>query len=238
MKPTIDIILPCYNPLEDWAKTVVDSFQYIQQHFTEATLRLIIVNDGSTQTVKKEDVDFIHQHLSDFDYVDYTENKGKGYALRQGVKTSNADFTVFTDIDFPYKEASLMHLCRTLLQNEGDIIVGSRANTYYKKVPPIRKFISKTLRFFIRHLLRLPVTDTQCGLKGFNAKARHLFLETTINRYLFDLEFLFIAARQKDISIKPIDVELKDNVIFSKMNSSILFEEGINFLKIFLKRYW
>ena len=75
-----------------------------------------------------------------------------------------------------------------------DVAVGVREEAYYAQIPPARRWVSRLLRRLIRHVLRLPVDDTQCGLKGFNETGRHLFLRTT-KRYLFDLEMLFMAAR-------------------------------------------
>ncbi|MBK7037383.1 MAG: hypothetical protein IPH42_13850 [Bacteroidetes bacterium] len=85
--------------------------------------------------------------------------------------------------------------------------------------------------------MRLKISDTQCGLKGFNKKGKDIFLKTTINRYLFDLEFIFLVSRQKEVSMVPVEIELKENIQFSSMRTGILLSEGFNFLKIFFKSF-
>ena len=86
----------------------------------------------------------------------------------------------------------------------------------------------------IRRFLRIPTDDTQCGLKGFNAKGKEVFLQTSIDRYLFDLEFVFLSARKK-LTLKKVVVELRPGIELSYMRWGVLMQEFGNFLKIFAK---
>ena len=69
----------------------------------------------------------------------------------------------------------------------------------------------------MRKVLSMPVTDTQCGLKGFNKKGREKFLATTINRYLFDFEFIYASCHDPAIKTGTVSANLKNNVVFSNM---------------------
>ena len=124
------------------------------------------------------------------------------------------------------------------LKNGSDVAIGVRDENYYDNVPKVRILISKTLKWLIRNFLRLPVSDTQCGLKGFNQNGKAIFLKTTIDRYLFDLEFVFITAKVKTLSLIPVIVELRPGIIFSNMNFKILAQEGRSFFKIFVKSFF
>jgi hypothetical protein len=64
---------------------------------------------------------------------------------------------------------------------------------------------------------------------------KEIFLRTTIDRYLFDLEFVFLAARDPNISIATREIKLREDVQFSRMNFGILRNEFWNFLKIFFR---
>ncbi len=97
-----------------------------------------------------------------------------------------------------------------------------------------RKLLSKAFRFFVKRILKMPVTDTQCGLKAFNKRGKEKFLGTTINRYLFDFEFIYEACKDKSLTIQPVQVQLKENVIFSKMKLKIIFQETLNLIRILL----
>ena len=55
-----------------------------------------------------------------------------------------------------------------------------------------------------------------------------------VDRFLFDLEFIKKASKSK-LKITTISVELRPNVVFSKVGLKILFKEFGNFLKILIK---
>ena len=112
---------------------------------------------------------------------------------------------------------------------------GIRNQEYYQHTPSDRKIISKVLRWLNKQLLGLTITDTQAGLKGCNEKGRGVFLQTEIDRYLFDLEFLYLCTRKKGIVASSIPIVLKDGVIFSRFNHKVLLAEGMNFMKVFIK---
>ncbi|KAA9331872.1 glycosyltransferase family 2 protein [Adhaeribacter soli] len=233
----LDIVLPCFNPIPNWAQNLVQNMARLNQLLPGISLHLYLVNDGSSRGVSEQDLLLLQQHIPHFNYIHYPENAGKGHALREGVQQTKHEFVIYTDIDFPYTEESFLKVYEALRANEADIVVGIRDEEYYASVPPTRVKISKTLRFFAKKMLALPVNDTQAGLKGFNSKGRKVFLETTIDRYLFDLEFLFEANKKRHLRIKGLKVTLKPGIVFSKMNSKILMTEGYSFAKIFMKRF-
>ena len=84
------------------------------------------------------------------------------------------------------------------------------------------------------NLLRLQVTDSQCGLKGFDNAGKSIFLETKIERFLFDLEFLLLAKNR--VTVTPVPVVLREGVVFSKVGWKILATEGRNFIRLFLNK--
>lgn len=233
---SIDIVLPCYNPIEGWADNVLEQFRLFKQEFPIAAIGLIIVNDGSGQ-LDTSKVDWLKSQLPEMRWMSYEQNKGKGAALREGVAHSTAEHIIFTDIDFPFTFPSLLAVAKALLSGAHDIVVGHRPENYYDKTPGERKMISKLLRWTNRNIFKLAVSDTQCGLKGFNQKGKTFFLMTTINRYLFDLEFLMLASQKKHkLNIHPCEVELRDEVVFSKLNSRIYFTEGKNILLLYFRK--
>jgi glycosyltransferase involved in cell wall biosynthesis len=240
MPTTLDIILPCYNPPSvDWARQLPPAVQAIQSQLgPEVEITLILVNDGSKPgVIKEEDISWLQRHLPRFHYITYQPNHGKGHALRQGVAIAQSTYQIYTDIDFPYTTASFAAVFQALTQGK-DIAAGVRDHRYYEHVPPLRRFISKVLRWMLRTFLRTKIADTQCGLKGFNAQGRKVFLETRIERFLFDLEFIFLASNQPDVRIQAVEVELKPGVEFSRARMGILLRESVNFFSIFWRGVW
>ena len=231
---SLDIILPAYNPLPGWEEVVIGRFQSLVKALPDVKIRLFIVNDGSQRLDENYSVGLIQQVIPDLQWISYKENRGKGYALRQGVKKSTADFVVYTDIDWPYTEESMIGVIRTLT-GTADAVIGKRDDNYYTHLPPARRRISRLLRSFNAKLLRLKVDDTQAGLKGFRKNVKDIFLSTTIDRYLFDLEFIYLISAKKEIKVIGYPISLRPGITFSKMNRKILFQEARNFLKIWLR---
>ncbi|WP_139924956.1 glycosyltransferase [Hymenobacter sp. DG01] len=230
--PQLALVLPCYRPPGNWAANILESLARLQVLLPATTIHLYVVNDGAEPDVSAADLALLRDSLPYFTYLSYPTNQGKGHALRAGVAKVREPYCLFTDIDFPYQEHSVAAVYEALTHADCDIAVGVRNEAYYAHVPPARRRVSRLLRRVTRHALRLPVEDTQCGLKGFNQQGRALFLRTTTRRYLFDLELLFLAARTARLRISPVAVELKPNIVFSALNLRILLTESLNLLRI------
>ena len=168
--------------------------------------------------------------------IEYIENQGKGFAVREGFKLATAEFIIFTDIDFPYVEADFVRLFRKLQNEEIDILVGIRQADYYQQTPWYRAAISRLLKFFIGKFLKVKITDTQGGLKGFSQKGRQILLKTKINRYLFDLEVIKLASNTPGIKMEAMPVELRKDVQFASLSWVILKREFLNFVKIYFSK--
>lgn len=234
MTRAIDIILPCYNPQKGWQNELLNFYESASLNYD---ITYTLVNDGSTNSELNDVLPLLQKKIPKFKLITYHENKGKGYALRQGVAASENDFVVYTDVDFPFTNQSMFKVIDEICKNQLDVLAGSRDASYYKnKMSFFRKTLSKSFRFFLEHLLKLKVADTQCGLKAFNAKGKKEFLTTKINRYLFDFEFIYYCSKNNSLKVSAIPVDLKSNVLFSKMRLKVLLQETLNLFKVILFR--
>lgn len=231
---TFTIVLPCYNPILGWENTVINAINELQQKL-EITIDLVIVNDGSTQNVGSKEIDYLRSAIPQLNFISYAENKGKGYALREGVRQVKNFPIVYTDIDFPYTTESFISIYQEIITGKYDAVLGKRDHSYYKNTPFVRKVISKTLRGSFKYFLSLPTDDTQCGIKAFNEQGANVFLTTEINRFLFDLEFVKLISKRK-LTFKTVLVNLKPNIVFSSVSPKILAKESLNFIKVLLRK--
>lgn len=229
----LSIVLPVYNPPENWEQHVIEACQVITNTLSR-TPEVIIVRDGGNK-LSEETFLKLKQSIPNCYCTGYEHNKGKGAALRYGIDRAKGEKIIYTDIDFPYTTESFFKIWEALQQN--DVVIGIKDTGYYEHVPKARIIISKTLRKLIGVLLRMPVTDTQCGLKGFNRQGRAIFLQTTINRYLCDLEFVYLCFKdKKGLKIASKEITLRADVAFRKMNPRILLTELSNFLSIIIRK--
>ena len=227
---SLDIILPCYNPPENWANNILLTYTSLSAKlkamYPTIQIGLIVVNDGSSHEISKSDVKKMSLGIEKFSWVDHDFNQGKGSALRTGVHRSRAKYIMITDVDFPYREESMLAVIQRLIDQKVDVVAGVRDASYYKKTPKYRRILSKSFKRIIKLLFNIKITDTQCGLKAFNKKGQIVFLQTRIERYLFDLEFIWLAGQT--LNIVPQLVELREGVEFSSMRMKVLMAETIN----------
>ncbi|MDA7836096.1 glycosyltransferase family 2 protein [Salibacteraceae bacterium] len=223
----IDLVLPVYNPQKGWLEYVQKKRKALSIACGK-TVRLIIVDDGSTEMLEAQKI----QTSPDIELVRFPRNQGKGAALRRGFEKANAPIVLFTDIDFPYEIASMVQVARSI-ENGADVSLGYREDDYYDRVPWFRKLLSESFRFVLKTILRFPITDTQCGLKGMSQRGKSIFLQTKIKRFLVDMEFIKRAIKAKELRIEPVIVQLRDDVVFSKMGIRVIAGELVNFIWVF-----
>jgi glycosyltransferase involved in cell wall biosynthesis len=229
----LDIIQPCYNPLPDWEQSVWLHYQEVVQLLPNITINLIVVNDGSLKNVNNIQVEFLKQRIPHFEFITYSPNKGKGYALRKGIESSKGALQIYTDIDFPFELIHIKEIYEQLLNGEADIISGTRKANYYQTLSPQRLLASKMSQILNRIFLKLPFNDTQSGIKGLNRKGKVMFMKTTIDRYLADTEFLALAAKTGKLKIVSHEVSLRDDIVLSKMSFKTFIRELKNFITVY-----
>ena len=233
---TLDIIVPCFNPRKGWEDVLSKGVLSLKESLTTGVLNsVIIINDGSSKGLTDDAIETIITAIPEAKLIEYKRNRGKGYAVRTGVKSSEADIQIYTDVDFPYVEESVIEFYEILSKNEADVVVASRGDSYYHSLSSFRRILSKSLRWLNGLLFGLKIKDTQGGLKGFNSAGREIFLQTSVNRYLFDLEFIQKASRT-DLQLKAVDVELKPDIVLPSISPMVLLKELHNFIRLLIWR--
>jgi len=199
------LVLPVYNQ----ANIVQRSIQEIINAFGDSC-EIIVINDGSN-----DDLDCkIEQYSSFINYIKNQKNMGKGYSVKKGMLLAKKQYRVFTDADIPYGIEGIRNVVKKL--EEGyDVVIGERKEPYPDDF--LRLAGHRMFSFFIKHYLKIPFRDTQCGLKGFKASvAEEIFEKLTIDGFAFDLELLSLAL-MKNYSLCV--AELKQcSVGFSTIN--------------------
>ena len=233
MDTRVDIVLPCYNPPAGWQQQIRSFYVYISEFYD---VHLFVVNDGSDS----ENIKDTNREISDrlpLRLIPLKKNYGKGYALRAGIKHAAAPYVLYTDIDLPFTKESIKKVLDEITSRDCDIAAGTRDTNYYNgTMSRFRSRLSRAFRLFMKKVVKVGIDDTQCGLKAFNAKGRHLFLATHTDRYLFDFEFIYSAYRTPGMRVKPVSVQLRDNVVFSNMKWPVLLREAGNLVAILLRR--
>lgn len=214
MKPEISIVIPAYNESERIVAPLKTVLEFIST--SGQNIEVIVVDDGSsddTAAVAKGAFSAMPDIQSNV--IRYEKNRGKGYAVKTGLLAANADVALFSDADLSTPIDEMSKLVEPILSDECDVAFGSRAldrSLIGTHQPWRREQGGRVMNFIIRTMSGLPFADTQCGFKAFNLiKFRPLLDVMKIDRFGFDVEFLFVAnyhkLRLKEIPVRWNDVE-------------------------------
>ncbi len=224
----LQLVVPCFKPPKGWGARLCHRFRQFAAG-AGGSVGLVLVDDGSPGGLAGVELEPLRA-LPRFKFISYPDNRGKGAALRMGVAATDAKLVLYTDVDLPYTLDSMLRVYRAL-QTDGGVVAGERHEDYYANVPAFRRRLSHFHRRMMRSFFRLPVSDSQAGLKGFAAVGKGIFLRTTIDRFLVDLDFL--ARCRGRVAVRPVRVELRPDVEFTDFGVGILVGETANFAQVF-----
>lgn len=234
-KSTLTIVIPCYNPAQAWEISLAKRINLIASDFPKLNISTVLVNDGSTRGVSEAATDYMKKEVPHFTIINHEVNRGKGAAVRTGIDYLKSDYYIYSDVDFPYTQQSIYKIINELLEGT-EMAIAVKDLSYYKEVPFMRKLISKGLRLMIELALGIPNSDTQCGLKGFGSNGKATLMRTTIDSYLFDLQWIVLSERKKISGIRYIPCTLREGVVFSNVSLRMMTREAFNFFHILFTR--
>jgi glycosyltransferase involved in cell wall biosynthesis len=210
-RPKVSIIIPVYNQEKQITDLLTRIRGILKPIFTD--YELIVVNDGS----KDNTLDALRKEQEELKLklklrvISYNENRGKGYAVKQGVIQSTGDIVLFIDGDLEISPEAISEYITEL--EYSDLVIASKAHQFSDVVSPrSRKVLSKMFNLLVRVALGIRLKDTQSGMKaGKGSVLRAIFRTMLVNRYAFDVEMLVIASLFH-LTIKEMPVK----VIISK----------------------
>ena len=125
--PKLSIVVPCYNEERTLAKLINRVLQIADNTLS---LEIVIVDDGSKDGSLAIAHSLQKQHPETIVVLRHDKNQGKGAALRTGFKKATGDFVAVQDADLEYNPLDLRKLIVPLIENDADVVLGSRFLTY------------------------------------------------------------------------------------------------------------
>lgn len=114
-KTKISAVIPVYNEcphLEPVIKNIVKL-----KHIDE----FICVNDGSTD----KSLEVLEKYKNKINIVTYKKNRGKGYAVAQGIKIAEGELIILLDADITnYSDKDVFDMCNPIIEHELEFVVG------------------------------------------------------------------------------------------------------------------
>jgi dolichyl-phosphate beta-glucosyltransferase len=191
----LSIVIPVYNEEDRISDCIARVSAYAPN--LPGACEIIIVDDGSDDGTG-EQVRRISSEMGGIRYLKSDRNRGKGHAVRKGMRASQGQFSLISDVDLSTPISELEKFLPRMTGPE-KILIGNR------KVPRariirhqtrFRESLGKVFTLAANVILGMNQRDFTCGFKVFGAAARELiFGIQKINGWAYDAEILFLARK-------------------------------------------
>ena len=186
----LSVIIPVYNEEE----TIVPLIRRVlRSNLKGINKEIIVINDASTdqtlkriRTVRDKRVKLINKRV----------NKGKGAALRDGIRKAKGEVIVIQDADLEYNPNEYPLLFSPILEGKADVVYGSRfvGSGPHRVLYFWHSLGNWFLTFLSNMLTNLNLTDMETCYKMFTKKvADGLIIEE--DRFGFEPEFTAKIAK-------------------------------------------
>lgn len=233
IKEKVSILVPIYN-IES---TIYKNIEYLIEVLSSFldNFEIVLSNDGSIDNSYAE-MCRLKNKYDNIKVFNSAKNCGKGHALKRALELASGDYIIFCDADMELNPYSIKNFFDILENENADIVIGSkRHKDSIINYSNIRKTISFIYFIFVKLFFRLPIKDTQTGLKLFKRSAIIAsFPRVLVRRFAYDLELLACChLNGKKIVSAPI--ELNANRHFGIIPLSILFSTFVDTLAVFYR---
>lgn len=229
---SLSFVIPVFNE-QDRVQKTFDALKNVSLPRGLHLKEVIFVNDGSTDTTLQKLTNWkflVEQNAMNprtlrqvqntaslraffgrpitIKLITYSQNRGKGYAIRQGMLSSTADYTLFFDADMSTPLSELAKFYPSITQGI-DVIIGTRKNghsTVLNHQPLYREVLGRGFTKLTQVLVGVKNTDFTCGFKAFSKRAKDaIFTQSIINGWGYDAEILLLtkklALTQKEVGV-------------------------------------
>jgi glycosyltransferase involved in cell wall biosynthesis len=218
----VTFLLPAYNE-EQSIGAMLDKFSKYPKS------KVIVVDNNSddktAEIAKKRGATVLQEH-----------KQGKGHAVKRGFEHINSNFVVMIDADNTYDPEDANKLLKPLMEDEADVVLGSRILGKREKgsINRFNLFGNYMLSFFAS-IFFSNVSDVCTGYWAFKKKVIEQFLQEGIDSDGFDLEVeMFSKVSKNNFRVTEIPILYKKRLDPPKLNS---VNDGAKILKRMLI-YW
>jgi glycosyltransferase involved in cell wall biosynthesis len=237
------VIIPTYNNEQTLANVITDVLTL--------TNNIIVVNDGSTDSTNE-----ILKSFTSNDQISYSPNRGKGIALRTGIKQAQEKgyrYAITIDSDGQHYADDIPVFIDAIEEEPDSLLIGAR-NLNQENMPKKNTFGNKFSNFWFHFQTGVSLPDTQSGYRLYpieKMKGTHYFS----SKYEFEIEVM-VKAAWRNINVKSVPIKVfyaeegkrishfrpgKDFIRISILNTylvvlSLLWYKPIHFFKNFTKK--
>ncbi|MGO9374175.1 MAG: glycosyltransferase [Syntrophobacteraceae bacterium] len=193
--PKLSVVVPCYNEERTLAKSINRVLQIADNSLS---LEIIIVDDGSKDGSLAIANSLQKQHPETIVLLRHDKNQGKGASLRTGFKKATGDFVAIQDADLEYNPQDLRKLIVPLIENDADVVLGSRFLSYgAHRVIYFWHYVGNSILTLLSNMFTdLNLTDMETCYKVFKREVIE-DIEIHENRFGFEPEIVAKIAHKR-----------------------------------------
>ena len=224
---TLSIIIPVFNE----KNTILEIFKRIEKvNFNDFSFKkeIIIVDDGSTDGTR----DILKKLEGDYRIIYHPKNRGKGAAIRTGLKESSGDYVIIQDADLEYDPQDYKKLLEYALKNNAQVVYGSRQLNHQNEFSHLSFYLGGLFLSWLTNLLyRTKITDESTCYKLFKAETLKS-IPLKCQRFEFCPE---VTAKIAKRGIKIYEVPINYNPRHKKEGKKIRWKDGLEAIWVLLK---
>ena len=212
------VIIPTYNNQQTIATVINDVLKF--------TDNIIIVNDGATDNTPE-----ILKAFTGLQIISYSPNRGKGIALRTGIKAAQDKgyrYAITIDSDGQHFADDIPVFIDKIEQEPDSLLIGAR-NLNQENMPKKNTFGNKFSNFWFMLFTGINLPDTQSGYRLYpiqKMKGARYFT----SKYEFEIE-VSVKAAWRGIAVLAVPIK----VFYAEREKRIShFRPGKDFTRISL----
>ena len=203
--PKIIAGLAAYNEEEYIGSMVLGTSSFVDE--------VIVVDDGSSDRTAR------FAGLAGAKVIQHKSNQGKGKAIQtllKEAKKMDVDMVVLIDADCQQNPDEIPQLIKPILNDEADLVNGSRFLEKKSKIPVYRRFGQHVLTLLTNLSSGTKVTDSQ---NGFRVLSRKAINSIKLNENGMGVESEMIqSAKDSNLRIKEVPISCRYDVDGSTFN--------------------
>ncbi len=189
----LSLVIPTYKKEREVLEQLERVYSFLSRKNPD--FELIFVIDGYVDNSKDILEKYIKENrLKKVSVIGYKRNKGKGYAVRYGMKRAKGDVVGFIDADTDIQIRTLGYALKSIKNNSVMAVIPSKFHKNSNVEMSFgRTILSFGLIFTNKLLLSLPknVSDVGCGIKLFRKELiKRILPSLKVNRFAIDSEIL------------------------------------------------
>ena len=229
----LSIVIPAYNEGERIFENLLEMSKLLSSFVTD--YEMIVVNDGSKDNTEVE-IRRASETVKNIVPAGYQMNRGKGGAIKEGVKCATGDYIAFLDADMDLSPMHLKDFLAKMEETSATAVIGSKMHKDSKVNYPLpRKIMSLGYFLLLKMLFRLNIKDTQTGVKLFEADAlKKVMRQVSTDGFAYDIEILaLICASGGTIVEMPIELIFQRTNGWGRIRLSDVMEVAQDTMKIY-----